>query len=178
MDPFPRGAPLLSPPPSPLVRGVARCCRTALGSSAQEGHSRRVGCRDRGVFFIYPLGGADIDRRPIGGTKERKTKEADKKTRGRWWMGGARTSWSRWMVTGAAAGGHSPEIDEHDKSSGGDTGLSDSTRQPTDLRIQCIEFLSSRGGWRREQEGTPCKYLLLSSSHSLFQNSLRFVNYS
>lgn len=43
---------LFSPlPPSPLVRGVARCCRTALGSSAQEGHSRRVGCRDRGVFF-------------------------------------------------------------------------------------------------------------------------------
>lgn len=58
-------------------------------------------------------------------------------------------------VTGAAAGGHSPEIDEHDKSSGGDTGLNDSTRQPTDLRIQCIEFLSSspaEQGWSKGRE--------------------------
>lgn len=68
-------------------------------------------------------------------------------------------------VTGAAAGGHSPEIDEHDKSSGGDTGLNDSTRQPTDLRIQCIEFLSSSPA--EQGEGTPCKYLPLLSSSRL-----------
>lgn len=49
---------------------------------------------------------------------------------------------SQWIVTRAAAGGQSSKIDEHDKSSGSDTGLNDSTRQLTDLRIQCIEFLS------------------------------------
>lgn len=46
-----------------------------------------------------------------------------------------------WMVIRAVAGGQSSKIDEHDKSSGSDTGLNDSTRQLTDLRIQCIEFL-------------------------------------
>lgn len=168
---------LFSPLPLPPSFAVSLAVAARRwGAARKRGTRGELAAAIAAFFFIYPLGGADIDRRPIGGTKERKTKEADKKTRGRWWMGGARTSWSRWMVTGAAAGGHSPEIDEHDKSSGGDTGLSDSTRQPTDLRIQCIEFLSSRGGWRREREGTPCKYLLLSPSHSLFQNSLRFVN--
>ena len=69
----------------------------------QEGHSRRVGCRDHGpVAFFFFLSIRSAAQISIGGMKERKTKEADKKTRGRWWMGGGGTrrgtyTWSWWM---------------------------------------------------------------------------------
>lgn len=115
MDPFPRDS---SPLPLPLsssfavsLHTVTTPCWGRWGSSVQEGHSRRVGCRDHGpVAFFFPLfffflsirSAAQIS---IGGMKERKTKEADKKTRGRWWMGGGggggtrrgTYTWSWWM---------------------------------------------------------------------------------
>lgn len=60
-------------------------------------------------------------------------------------------------------GGQSSKIDEHDKSSAGDTGLNDSTRQPTDLRIQCIEFLcrhvADENAAKNVMWRTPCKYV-------------------
>lgn len=119
--------------------------------------------------FYRPLGGVDTDRNKTedkGGTTDKTTGAVVDGWRRRWWRVHVVARTSPWrMVTGAAAGGHSPEIDEHDKSSGGDTGLNDSTRQPTDLRIQCIEFLLPADEVKEgEGEGTPCKYLSFPSS--------------
>lgn len=69
------------------------------------------------------------------------------------------------MVTRAVAGGQSSKIDEHDKSSGSDIGLNDSTRQLTDLRIQCIEFLLGASAAPRTATRTALRKNLVKYSY-------------